>query len=271
MAASEQPSVAVLTVARDGPVLRLTLSRPQRRNALSRALIAALSEAVALLHEGGDTRVVVLTGQGPVFCAGADLTEFAEAGDPERLRADAEALSDLLAAMVGCPVPIVAGVHGAAYGGGVGLVCASDVAVAATGTQFALSEARLGLVPATIGPYVVAALGEREAKARMLLAAPFGAEEALRIGLVQRVVAPDELPRAVDGAVTDLLKAAPGALAAIKRFVPEIAGRPTADVRERMMELLVERRASDEGQEGMSAFLAKRPPAWAPSEPGSPS
>ena len=266
MTAANGPAEGLAT-QQDGSLLRLTLARPARRNALSRALVAALTDAIGGVAAGGETRVVVLAGDGPVFCAGADLTEFAEAGDPERLRADAEGLSDLLAAMAACPVPIVAVVHGAAYGGGLGLVCAADVAVAAAGTQFSLSEARLGLVPATIGPYVVAALGPREAKARMLLAAPFGVDDAHRIGLVHLVVSRAELASAVDGVVDNLVRGAPGALAAIKRFVAEIAGGEPAAVRERMMELLVERRAGAEGQEGMAAFLAKRPPAWAPGEP----
>jgi len=269
MTAIDDAPIDGLRKAWERSVLRLTLARPERRNALSRALVATLTDAFASVEDGGDTRAVVLTGDGPVFCAGADLTEFAEAGDPERLRADAEALSDLLAAMAACPVPIVAGVHGAAYGGGLGLVCAADIAVAAGGTQFSLSEARLGLVPATIGPYVVDALGAREAKARMLMAAPFGVDDAHRIGLVQRVVAPAELEGVVESVVDDVLHGAPGALAAIKRFVPEIAGKSAADVRERVMDLLVERRASAEGQEGMAAFLEKLPPSWVPSDAGS--
>ncbi len=256
-----------LTIVQDGPVLRLSLDRPQRRNALARSLVTALTDAFSAVGQGGKTRVVVLAGEGPVFCAGADLTEFAEAGNSERLRADGEGLSYLLAAMTACPVPIVVRVHGAAYGGGVGLVCAGDVAVAETGTQFSLSEARLGLVPAVIGPYVVAALGQREAKARMLLTAPFGVEEAHRVGLVHQVVASTELDGAVEGLVTHLLHGAPGALAAIKRLVPDVAGRPPSEVRGQLMDLLAERRASAEGQEGMAAFVAKRPPAWAPVPP----
>lgn len=253
-----------LRVVQDGPIRRLTLARPRRRNALSAALIAALRREIAAIAEGGETRVVVLAGEGPIFCAGADLTEFTEAGDPDRLRADAEALTDLLDAMTTCPLPIVAAVQGAAYGGGAGLVCAADIAVAVTGTQFSLSEARLGLVPATIGPYVVAALGPREAQARMLLAAPFGVEDALRSGLIQQVVAPTELDGAIAGVVGNLLLGAPGALAAIKRMVRQVAGHDPTAVRELTIALLAARRASDEGQEGMAAFLAKRSPRWAP-------
>jgi methylglutaconyl-CoA hydratase len=169
--------------------------------------------------------------------------------------------------MAGCPAPVVAAVQGAAYGGGFGLVCAADLAVAATGTQFSLSEARLGLVPAVIGPYVVRALGPREAAARMLLAAPFGAEDALRLGLVQQVVGPAELDAAVESTVGLLLKSPPGALAAIKRLVGDVVGRDPGEVRAAMVALIAERRASAEGQEGMAAFLAKRAASWVP-EPG---
>ena len=250
-----------LTIAQDGPVRRLTLARAARRNALSRSLVASLRDAFAGVAEGGPTRVVVLAGDGPVFCAGGDIAEFGGAAAGGLSRADAEGLVDLLAAMAACPAPTVARVHGAAYGGGVGLVCAADIAIAAVGTQFSLSEARLGLVPAVVSPYVIAALGEREAKARMLLATPFGVDEALRIGLVHRYVPVDQLDAAVDEVVANLLRCAPGALAAIKRLPALLAG---ADPKSATTSLLVERLASDEGQEGLRAFLEKRPAAWVP-------
>lgn len=252
-----------LRVVADGSVLRLRLNRPARRNALGRSLVAALHRVIAAIEEGGETRVVVLGGEGPTFCAGADIAEFVEAAERGLSRSDAEGIVDLLGAMAACPVPIVARVHGAAFGGAVGLVCACDVAIAAEETRFALSEARLGLVAAVIAPYVVAALGPREAKARILLGSPFGAEDALRIGLVQRVVPSDGLDAAVDDAVADLLRCAPGALAAIKRLPAMVSGDPAA-ARAATMDLLVERLASDEGREGLRAFLEKRPAAWVP-------
>lgn len=251
-----------LGIVQDGPVRRLTLARPTRRNALGRALVAALHQAFAAIGEGDETRVVLLDGDGPVFCAGGDIAEFAEAAASGHARADAAGLADLLAAMTACPAPIVARVHGAAYGGGVGLVCAADVAVAAEGTRFSLSEARLGLVPSVIGPYVVAALGGREAKARMLRAAPFGAEEALRCGLVHQVVPAAALDVAAEEVIADLLRGAPGALAAIKRLPPAVGGVDPAATRAATTALLVERLASDEGREGLRAFLEKRPAAW---------
>jgi methylglutaconyl-CoA hydratase len=252
-----------VTMRQDGPVRRISLARPARRNALSRAVVAGLGRAFADIGEGGATRVVVLAGEGPVFCAGGDIAEFATAAEDGKSREDAEALSDFLAAIAACPVPVIARVHGAAFGGGVGLVCAADVALAAEGTRFSLSEARLGLVAAVIAPHVFAALGPREAKARILLATPFGAEEALRIGLVHRVVPADGLDAAVEETVGEVLRGAPGALAAIKRLPALVRGEPDA-VRAAMNDLLARRLASDEGREGLRAFLEKRPAAWVP-------
>jgi methylglutaconyl-CoA hydratase len=179
-------------------------------------------------------------------------------------------LIGLLGAIAGCPLPVVAAVHGAAYGGGLGLVCAADLAIAASGTQFSLSETRLGLVPAVIGPYVVAALGPREARARMMLAAPFGVEDALRIGLIHRTTTADGLATAVDETIADLLQSPPGALAAAKGLVRTVVNRTPDETRDQMGALLAERRASDEGQEGMAAFLEKRRPSWVPPQSDTP-
>jgi len=237
------------------------MTRPERRNALSRTLVAALYQAFAAVEEGGETRVVVLDGEGPAFCAGGDIGEFATAAADGRAMATAEGLTELLPAMAACPVPVVARVQGAAFGGGVGLVCVADIAIASAGARFSLSEARLGLVPAVIGPYVVAALGRREAVARMLLAAPFDTVEALRCGLIHQYVPDDGLDAAVEAAVADLLRGAPGALATIKRLPAMVAGDDPAGA---MTNLLAERLASEEGQEGLRAFLEKRPAAWVP-------
>jgi methylglutaconyl-CoA hydratase len=261
--AIEQESGNVLTIVPSGPVLRLQLARPARRNALSRTLVAALLEAFTSVKAGGKARAIVLAGEGPVFCAGGDISEYAESATSGRAGADAETLAELLAAMVACPVPIVARVQGAAYGGGFGLVCAADVAIASAETTFSLSEARLGLIPAVISPYVFAALGAREAKARMLLASPFGIDDALRTGLIQRVVPADQLDTAVAQTVADLLRCAPGALAAIKRLPALFAGVDASEIRAATARLLTERLASDEAREGLHAFLEKRPPAWA--------
>ena len=251
-----------LKVTPEGALLRLTLNRPERRNALSRGLIAALSRVFTGFDVGAEVRVVLLTGEGPVFCAGADIVEFAEAAADGQNQSDADGLAELLALMHACPLPIVASVRGAAFGGGVGLLCVADIVLAAKETRFSLSEARLGLVPATIGPYVVATLGPREARARMLLAAPFSGEEALRSGLIHRLIPPDDLETATRETVTDLLAGAPGAHVAIKRLMRLLAPPPSAATRKATTELLAARLASPEAAEGLQAFLEKRPAAW---------
>jgi methylglutaconyl-CoA hydratase len=257
-------SAGVLGVVQDGPIRRVRLSRPHRRNALSRALISSLEHEFRSIKEGQETRVVVLSGAGPVFCAGADLREFIDASSDEELRADADRLSRLFAAMTACPVPIIAMVQGAAYGGGFGLICAADVAIASIGTRFSLSEVRIGLVPAVISPYVVAALGAREAKARMLLGEAYGVEVALRQGLIHQCAPPEELVSVTDACAAMLLLGAPGALAGIKRLPNVLDSGDPRETRAVLAQLLVERRRSQEGQEGMTAFLEKRLPAWAP-------
>ena len=253
-----------LNIHREGSVLRITLSRPARRNALSRSLVAALYEAFAGIAEGGETRVVVLSGDGPAFCAGGDIAEYAESAAEGRSETDASRLADLLATMASCPAPIVARVHGAAFGGGVGLVCASDVVIAAEGTRFSLSEARLGLVPAVISPYVIETFGARRARAHMLLSAPFDVEEALRCGLVHRIVPAEALDAATDDIVAELLRGAPGALATIKRIPSMLRGLDPAATRTATAGLLSAQLGNDEAREGLRAFLEKRPPSWVP-------
>lgn len=251
-----------LLIVQDGPVRRITLNRPNRRNALSRSLVGALRDAFAEI--GDDTRVVVLAGEGPAFCAGGDIGEFVASAQEGNAAADATHLAAALDTIATCPVPVIARVQGSAFGGGVGLVCVADIAIAAEGTRFSLSEARLGLVPAVISPYVLTSLGPRAAVAQMLLAAPFGSDDALRMGLVHRVVAVDDLDTAVETAVDDLLKGAPGALATIKRLPEMLGGVDAATARAVTTMMLTERLASDEAQEGLRAFLEKRSPNWVP-------
>jgi methylglutaconyl-CoA hydratase len=256
----------LVRIKQAGPVRRITMARAAKRNALSRALVAALHGAIAEVREGDETRVVILAGDGPVFCAGADIAEFIEAAERDRAETDGEGIVDLLGTIAACPAPVVARVHGAAFGGAVGLVAACDLAIAEAGTRFSLSEARLGLVAAVIAPYVFAALGPREAKARILLASPFDAQEAHRIGLVHRVVPVGGLDGAIDETIGELLKGAPGALAAIKRLPAMLQGGDSVDHRLATTRLLAERLASAEGQEGLRAFLEKRSPAWVPQD-----
>lgn len=252
-----------LTVSWNGPVLFLTLNRPDQRNALSRSLVIALRDAIESAGSDGSTRVIVLAGNGPTFCAGGDITQFAHAPDEQRALDDANGLIELLGAMTSSPLPVVVRAHGAIFGGGVGLACAADIVIAAESAKFSLSEARLGIVPAVISPYVVQALGPREARARMLQASPFDTEVALRIGLVHQCVPDDMLDDAVDRVLGDLLQCAPGALAIAKRIPAMVASTDSAEIDAETASLFAERITSDEGRKGLRAFLEKRPAPWA--------
>jgi methylglutaconyl-CoA hydratase len=251
-----------LRIEQRGPARWLTLNRPERRNALSRDLVRALYDAVVAAVSDDDCRCLVLAGTGPIFCAGADLNEFRQASDPAVLASDGEMLARLLEAMSSSPKPVIVRAHGAALGGGVGLVAAADFAIGESGTRFTLSEVRLGLTPAVVGPYILRALGRRNTQAFMLSGTAIDAPEARRLGLLYNVVEPDALDAAIDSLVANLSQAAPGALADVKRLVSDIDGLSLTAAREVTIRALSERRMSDEGQEGMAAFLEKRKPSW---------
>jgi methylglutaconyl-CoA hydratase len=246
-------------IAREGAVARVTLNRPQLHNAFDEALIRDLAEAFAGLGEDAAVRAVVLTGAGRSFSAGADLNgmQRASAYDEERNRADARALELMLRTIDECPKPVIAMVNGAAIGGGVGLVAACDIAIAAEIAQFATSEVRLGILPAVIAPFVVRAIGPREARRWFLTAERFGALEARRIGLVHEVVAADQLEARTAGMVDEVLKGGPEALASAKRLVQLVEMMPQGgSIRsEATVGMIAERRASAEGREGIAAFL----------------
>lgn len=254
-----------LAVAIAGGVATVTLARPEVHNAFDEALIAELTRALKALDADPAVRVVVLAGEGRSFCAGADLTWMQRmAGyDHAANLADAGALAAMLAALDRTAKPTIARVHGAAYGGGVGLVACCDIAVAAEDAVFALSEARLGLIPATIGPYVVAAIGRRAARRYFLTAERFGAAEALAIGLVHAVVPAAGLDARVRELVDLLQAAGPRAQAESKALIRAVAGRAIDDtVIADTVEWIAAVRASPEGREGIAAFLERRPPAW---------
>lgn len=253
-----------LRLARAGPVATVTLDRPEIHNALNAQLIAEIGRVFRALAGEGTVRVVVLTGAGISFCAGADLRWMQAAVNftvEENLR-DALALTEMLDAIAACPKPVVARVNGAALAGGAGLVAASDIVIALDTARFAFTEARLGLVPATISPYVVRRIGESHARALFLTAERFETPRALAIGLVHESAPADGLDAAVERTVSNLLRSAPLALAENKALIDGIRVRPAGDVAHYTAAMIARLRTSAEGQEGLRAFLEKRPPAW---------
>jgi methylglutaconyl-CoA hydratase len=244
--------VAGLKIERDGHVLRVTLARPERRNAFDAALIAELTEA---FEDIGDARVVVLAGEGRSFCAGADVEWQRSAIDlsfAENVE-DALRLYRMCETIDRCPAPVVIRVHGYALGGGSGLVACGDVAIAAPDAVFGFSEVKLGIIPAVISPFVLQKIGAH-ARRYFLTGERFDADAALRIGLVEEVAA--DLDAAVDRVVTELSTAGPEAVREAKRLVRE---RPTG---EEMAQIAARLRAGEEGQEGLRAFLDRREPGW---------
>jgi methylglutaconyl-CoA hydratase len=260
---------ATVKLERAGAAVTVTLNRPEIHNAFNAQLVADLRDAFRALAADATARVIVLTGAGTSFCAGADLRWLQAAVEftvEENIR-DALALTEMLDAIASCPKPVVARVNGAALAGGAGLVAASDIAVAVEHAQFGFTEARLGLVPATIAPYVVRRIGEAQARALFLTAERFDAGRAHAIGLVHQVVLADGLDAAVARTVEHLLRGGPLALAEIKALIRDLRDRPAADVARFTAELIARLRVSPEGQEGLRAFLEKRPPAWSPESP----
>jgi methylglutaconyl-CoA hydratase len=254
-----------LLVERQAGIGRITLNRPEVRNAFDDALITALAKAFGELGADSSVRAVVLAGNGPAFCAGADLNwmkRMAGYGYEENLR-DARALADMLAALERVAKPTIARVHGPAFAGGTGLVAACDIAVGTPEAKFCFSEAKLGLSPATISPYVVRAIGPRAARRYFLSAEVFGGEEALRIGLLSVLVPAAELDSFIGQLLDHVLAGGAAAHARIKELVRDIAGRPIDDdVKADTARRIAEIRASPEGKEGIASFLEKRKPSW---------
>jgi methylglutaconyl-CoA hydratase len=242
-----------LHTERDGDVLRVTMARPDRRNAFDAALISELAEAFVGV---GRARAVVLAGEGPSFSAGADVDWMRSSVDLsyEENVADANALRAMLEAIDGCPAPVVARVQGHALGGGAGLVAAADIAIAGPDAVFAFSEVKLGIIPAVISPFALAKIGGSSARRYFVTGERFDAETALRIGLVHEVA--EDLDAAVEGVLGELLSAGPQAARWAKRLVRE---RPDGPETARW---IAERRTSEEGQEGLRAFLERRSASW---------
>ena len=255
----------MLKVEKKDGIARVTLDRPELRNAFDDELISSLTKVLNEIKNDDAVRVMILAGNGPAFCAGADLNwmkRMAKYGYDENL-ADARALAQMLATLDRMPKPTIARVHGPVFAGGTGLVAACDIAVGTPEAKFCLSEAKLGLSPATISPYVIRAMGEHNARRYFLTAEVFDADEALRIGMLSLLVSPSDIDKAIEDLVNHLLAGGPEAHAKIKDLIRAVAGRAVddalvADTAKRIAEI----RVSPEGKEGIASFLEKRKASW---------
>jgi methylglutaconyl-CoA hydratase len=257
---------STLDIRIDGPVAHVWLNRPEVRNAFNDATIAELTKTFLALGHNPQLRAVVLGAHGKAFSAGADLNWMRAMADYtwEQNRDDAARLAEMLWTLYSCPLPVVGRLQGDCYAGGVGLAAVCDVLVAADGVQFCLSEAKLGLLPATISPYVIRAMGEQAARRYFITAERFSAAEAHRLGFVHEVCAAEALDARVDALVAALVANGPQAVKACKRLVQDVAGQPiSAALREDTARRIADIRASDEGRAGVRSFLDKRSPPWA--------
>ncbi len=256
--------MSCLLMTQDGPIIRLKLNRPQVRNAFNPELIAELKAQIGFLSQNKTVRVIILSGEGECFSAGADLdwmrTTAGASGKAHK--ADAREFAALLREMDQLPVPVIARVHGAAVGGGLGLVSVCDIAVASEETIFSLAEVKVGLIPAVISPFVIARIGAGQARRYFLTGERFKADQARRIGLIHEVFPTTELDARVDAFAREILTAGPAAVHAAKELIRKISADPSADHSRHTSRKIAELRMSSEGQEGMGAFLGKRNPSW---------
>lgn len=256
--------MSLILVTHDGPTLHIVLNRPEVRNAFDEEVIRALSACAASAADDPSVRVVVLSGKGKAFCAGADLGWMAKAiaySQVENL-ADAEDFARMLERIDTLPKPVIGRVHGSALGGGVGLAAVCDIVVAADDATFGLTEVKLGILPAVISPYVLRKIGVSAARDLFLSGTRFGAARARELGLVHEVVPESELDAAIDRRISELLSSAPNAVAAAKALIRDVAGESPKDVIGLTTSRIAAHRVSPEGQEGMRAFLQKRKPDW---------
>jgi methylglutaconyl-CoA hydratase len=247
-----------------GPLAKVTLARPDARNAMSDVTLRELTDAFRTLGRATDARAVLVTGEGKDFCAGADIQWMRRGGQlpPAQGKKDARLFADMLAAVDECPVPVVVAAQGNVFGGGLGLLAACDVALLADDAKMSFSETRLGIMPAVISCWVLPKIGIANARRYYLTAEVFGAAEAARMGLAHEAVPAAELPARADFIVRNILRNGPNAVRAAKAMIPRIAAAEL-DARVTLtVDTLVKLRSSPEGQEGLAAFLEKRAPAW---------
>ncbi|MEX0365286.1 MAG: crotonase/enoyl-CoA hydratase family protein [Ruegeria sp.] len=245
-------------------VATLTLNRPEKHNAMSAQMLADLSAAAGQLTADNAVRVVVLTGAGKTFCAGGDLGWMQDqmAADPETRFVEARKLAEMLQALNTLPKPVIGALQGNAFGGGVGLASVCDIAIGVDSLKMGLTETRLGLIPATIGPYVIARMGEARARRVFMSARLFDAAEAVGLGLLAKSVPADQLAGAVEAEVAPYLACAPGAVASAKQLARDLGPRIDEDVIDRTIQALVDRWETEEAREGIAAFFDKRKSAW---------
>ncbi|MCE8545592.1 crotonase/enoyl-CoA hydratase family protein [Ruegeria pomeroyi] len=245
-------------------VATLTLDRAEKHNAMSAQMLADLSAAAALLAADDAVRVVVLTGAGKSFCAGGDLgwMQAQMAADAETRFVEARKLAEMLQALNSLPKPLIGAVQGNAFGGGVGMASVCDIAIGVDTLKMGLTETRLGIIPATIGPYVIARMGEARARRVFMSGRLFGAAEAVELGLLARAVPAEDLAAAIEAEVAPYLACAPGAVASAKALIRDLGPRVDDAVIDRTIRALVDRWETDEAREGIGAFFDKRKPAW---------
>ncbi len=245
-------------------VATVTLARPEKHNAMNAAMIAELTAAAEALAKDNSVRAVILTGEGRSFCAGGDLGWMRAQAEKDRAgkMQEARALAHMLGLWNALPKPVIGRVHGAAYGGGLGLIAVCDIVLAEENTRFALTETRLGLIPATIGPFVVRRMGEAFARQVFFTARPFDAGFLLRAGLVARVCPEEELAAAMEEEVSAVLDCAPGAVSAAKALCRDLAGAEPMQAADMTASALADRWETAETQEGIAAFFAKDVPSW---------
>ena len=255
-----------ILLEREGPTACVSLARPEVHDAFDERMVEEVAEAFRTLGEDDTARVVLIRSKGKSFCAGADLNwmrRMADQAESEN-REDAGLLEEMFRAIATCPKPVVARVQGAAFGGGAGIVAACDLAIASTEAKLAFTEVRLGILPAVISPYVLRKVAAGPAQALFLTGEIVSAQRCVELGLFHRVVPPMDLDGAVDAAIQNLLHGSPVAQAAVKRLMREVEGQSLEDAATSTTEAIAAARASDDGREGMTAFLEKRKPKWAP-------
>ncbi len=253
-----------LKFEKKGNIAHITFNRSEIHNAIDSTVITEVSEIFGTISKDGSVRAIVLTGAGKSFCAGADLNwmkSFKDQGYDSNLK-ESLALADMFHQINTCPLPVIGRINGAAYGGGAGFVAVCDIAIAAKSAAFSFSEVKIGLAPAVISPFVIRKIGEAKAREYFITGARISAEKALQAGLINHAVDDDQLDKAVEKTIESILTSGPKAVATAKKIINEVSSMPSEKILQYTADAIARLRVSDEGQEGISAFLEKRKPKW---------